>query len=122
MITPILVSIQVGRPRTRGDKSSTDSMRRQWRSAIFKEAVLGPVWLGKTNLVGDKQADRRFHGGPDKAVLAYSADHYPLWSADLGILDLPYGAFGENFTISGLSEATVRLGDIYAIGATRVQV
>lgn len=122
MNTPILVSIQVGRPKTRGDKESTDHMLRQWRSAIFKEAVIGPVWLGKTNLAGDKQADLRFHGGPDKAVLAYSADHYPLWRAELRIAELPYGGFGENFTIQGLSEATVRLGDVYAIDEARVQV
>lgn len=97
-------------------------MDRPWTTGFFKEPVEGPVWLGRTNLAGDGQADRENHGGPDKAVLAYSADHYPLWRAELNRPDLPYGAFGENFTIAGLSEETVCIGDVYAIGEVRVQV
>jgi MOSC domain-containing protein YiiM len=84
--------------------------------------VEASVWLGTTNLVGDGQANRRVHGGPDKAVLAYGADHYPLWRDELKMPDLPYGAFAENFTISSLDERSVCLGDVYAVGQTRVQV
>ena len=97
-------------------------MDRPWVTSFFKDPVDGPVWLGLTNLAGDGQADLENHGGPDKAVLAYAAAHYPLWRAELGRPDLPYGAFGENFTIAGLTEATVCIGDVYAIGEARVQV
>jgi MOSC domain-containing protein YiiM len=109
---PVLVSIQVGRPRTQGT----------WRTGFFKSAVDGPVWLGHGNLVGDGQANRRVHGGEDKAVLGYAASHYPLWRQELALPDLPYGAFAENFTLQGLTEDTVCLGDVYAVGEAVVQV
>src|SRR5712692_398768 len=81
----ILVSVQVGLPKDLGD----------WKSGISKEAVHSPVWLSRTNLEGDGQADLRNHGGPDKAVLAYSADHYPAWRNEAGLEKIEYGAFGE---------------------------
>jgi hypothetical protein len=62
------------------------------------------------------------HGGVDKAILAYSADHYPLWREELGIADLPYGAFGENFSHTDLTEQTVCLGDVWQVGEVRVEV
>ncbi len=119
MPTPQLLSIQVGAPATRGEDAISD---KDWTSGIFKTPVGGRVWLGKTNLAGDGQADLKNHGGSDRAVLAYSASHYPLWRAELALPDLPYGAFGENFTISELTEETVCLGDIYAIGDVQLQV
>ena len=97
-------------------------MDRPWVTGFFKSPVTEPVWLGRTGLAGDGQADSKNHGGPDKAVLAYAADHYPLWHAELNRSDLSYGAFGENFTIAGLSEETVCIGDVFAVGPVRVQV
>lgn len=122
MSSPVLVSIQVGQPAEYGREGAPDPLDQPWRSGIFKAPVQGPVWLGRTHLAGDGQADRRVHGGPEQAVLAYAAQHYPLWRAELGIPEMDYGAFGENFTIDGLDEETVCLGDIYRIGAARVQV
>jgi MOSC domain-containing protein YiiM len=122
MTSPQLISIQVGSPKQHGVVGSKKPMERPFQSGIFKEAVSGPVWLGSLNLAGDGQADLENHGGPFRAVLAYSADHYPVWREELGMPDLPYGAFGENFTISDLEEKTVCLGDIYEIGAVRLQV
>jgi MOSC domain-containing protein YiiM len=116
-----LLSIQVSLPRDRGSEAAREPMERAWTTAFFKEPVAGPVWLGATNLAGDRQADTRHHGGPDKAVLAYAAAHYPRWHADLG-RELPFGAFGENFTVEGQDEAAVCLGDVYAVGEARVQV
>jgi MOSC domain-containing protein YiiM len=110
---PVLMSIQVGLPRTHADG---------WRTAFFKDVVAGGVWLGPTNLAGDGQGNRKVHGGRDKAVLAYAAAHYPLWRAELERPDLPFGAFAENFTISGLDEGNVCIGDVYAIGEARLQV
>src|SRR5512142_1944575 len=89
--TPLIVSIQVGRPQLRREADGL-----VWSSAIFKQPVQGPVWLCKTNLEGDRQADLQAHGGPDKAVLAYSADHYAAWQRELNVAAIEYGAFGEN--------------------------
>lgn len=80
------------------------------------------MWVGRTNVRGDGQANRRVHGGPDKAVLAYAERHYADWRVELELPDLPYGAFAENFTVRGLDEQSVCVGDIYAVGDARVQV
>lgn len=56
------------------------------------------------------------HDGPDKAVLAYSADHYPDWRTELGVPDLPFGGFGENLALAGLTEAHVCVGDVRRVG------
>lgn len=119
---PTIVSIQIGAVRTHGAPGSADPMDQPWTSAIFKFPVQGPLWLGESKLQGDGQADRRYHGGLDKAVLAYSADHYPVWREDLGMPDLPFGAFGENLTIQGQDETAVCIGDKYRIGDALVEV
>lgn len=118
----ILLSLQVGMPKLLGKPGTTDPSERLWSTGIFKEPVTGPIWLGRTNLAGDGQADLTVHGGPDKAVLAYSAEHYPAWHAELKRDNFNFGAFGENFTIAGLNEDEVCVGDIYNIGESRVQV
>src|ERR1700686_4067031 len=112
----VLSSIQIGKPASYGSEDAADPHDKPWTTGFFKAPVEGPVWVGTTNLEGDGQADLENHGGVDKAVLAYSADHYPRWRRELGMPDLPYGAFGENFTITGLSEESVHVGDIYGIG------
>jgi MOSC domain-containing protein YiiM len=117
-----LVSIQVALPRIIDADVAPDPAGKPWFSAFGKQHVDGPVWLARHNLTGDKQGDLEHHGGLDKAVLAYSAEHYATWHAELGRDDLPHGAFGENFTIAGLDETSVCIGDIYAIGETVVQV
>ncbi|MBI3961853.1 MAG: MOSC domain-containing protein [Deinococcus sp.] len=122
MKSPILLSIQVGLPKKCGVAGAADPTDRPWTSGIFKEPVPGPVWLGQHNLAGDGQADLENHGGSHKAVLGYSADHYPSWLQELAPLTLPYGAFGENFTIAGQTEATVCLGDTYAVAEAEIQV
>jgi MOSC domain-containing protein YiiM len=110
--TARVASVQRGGIRDLGD----------WTSAFAKEPVRGAVWVGRLGLEGDQHADSRVHGGPDKAVLAYSADHYPAWRAELAPLALAFGAFAENLTIAGADEATVRLGDVLDIGEARLQV
>jgi MOSC domain-containing protein YiiM len=118
----LVASIQVGLPRHHGVDGAADAMDRPWYSGFFKVPVEGPVWLGRTQLAGDGQADMRNHGGPDKAALAYAARHYPAWREELYLPDLPHGGFGENFTILGLTEKDVCVGDTFAIGEARVQV
>lgn len=93
-------------------------------SAIAKTPAASPLWLGTHGLQGDAQADRRVHGGPEKAVHHYPWDHYAAWRADLGalpMLDAP-GAFGENVSDMGLTEDTVAVGDIFRLGGALVQV
>jgi MOSC domain-containing protein YiiM len=118
---PVLISIQVGLPRTLGTFGASDPLDRPWRTAFGKHPVEGRVHVGRGGLDGDGQASPD-HGGPEKAVLAYSADHYPRWRSELGIPDLPYGAFGENLTIGGTSEESVCIGDIFQISGAALQV
>lgn len=115
-------SIQVGLPRRAGSDDAPDGMDRSWTSGIWKEAVNGPVQCGRTNLAGDGQADLRVHGGPDKAVLAYAAAHYPSWRAELTLPGLSAGAFGENLTVEGLTERDVCIGDTVALGTAVLQL
>jgi len=120
---PIVLSIQVGKPKSIGiSEHAANPMDRTWSSAIFKDVVKGPIWLGETNLEGDEQADLKHHGGPEKAVLAYASAHYPFWQGELGLPDIPFGGFGENLTVEGLTEANVCIGDTYEIGEAVVQV
>ncbi|PRX42781.1 MOSC domain-containing protein YiiM [Planifilum fimeticola] len=112
-----LVSILTGKPRDLGGGSTPT-----WRSGICKEPADGPVWLGKTGLAGDGQADLKHHGGPDKAVLAYAEAHYPLWRKELDLSHFTPGATGENFVISRQTEEAVCIGDTYRIGKAVVQV
>lgn len=119
---PTLLSIQVALPGVYGRPDADDWMDEPWRTGFYKESVDGPRWLSQTNLAGDGQADLVNHGGPDKAVLAYAAAHYPVWRSDLARPELPYGAFGENFTVDGQTEQTVAIGDIFRLGGAIVQV
>jgi MOSC domain-containing protein YiiM len=111
-----LLSIQVGMPQELGSGENGNPDDVPFMSGIIKRSVTGPVFCKKLNLVGDAQADLVHHGGLDKAVLFYDADHYPAWRTELNLLSLPFGGFGENFTAFGLTESTVCVGDKYAIG------
>lgn len=122
MIDATLLSIQVGMPQSLGSAEAANPMNRPWTSGIYKSPVEGRIWLGKTNLVGDGQADLKVHGGPDKAVNIYPSEHYQHWLAELKIESVPFGAFGENFTTQGLLEENVCIGDVYSIDEVVVQV
>jgi MOSC domain-containing protein YiiM len=114
-----LVSVNVGTPREIGLYRGSPVI-----SAIFKEPVKEiSLYLDWLNLEGDDQADRRVHGGPDKAVYAYSADHFQAWTRELGN-EPPFvpSAFGENLTVAGWDEDSVRIGDIWAWGNALLQV
>lgn len=106
-----LLSVNVGLPRDYSWQG------RSVRTAIFKDPVTGPVRVEALNLTGDQQADLRVHGGPDKAVYTYAAEHYNFWASQLPA-DAPAepGAFGENLTTAGLLEHEVRVGDEFLIG------
>ncbi len=115
--TPRLVSVQVGTPRV------LDFHGKAWESAISKAPVQTRIRLDSTNLDGDWQCNLKYHGGPDKAVCCFSAEHYAYWQNDFGMgAEFGYGAFGENFTVAGLLEAYACIGDIYAVGTARIQI
>ena len=86
-------------------------------TAIFKDPVKGPIMVRKLNLDGDKQADLTVHGGMDKAVYSYPAEHYDYWRKQFPNMDLTWGMFGENFTTEGLMEDAVNVGDQFQIGS-----
>ena len=111
-----LTSIQVGLPRGvnwRGKSVTT---------GIFKEPVTGPVMVRTLDLDGDQQADLSVHGGPDKAVYVYPAEHYEYWRSELPGMNLPFGMFGENLTTEGLLEKEVNIGDRFRIGGAELMV
>lgn len=114
-VPPIVTSVQVGRSRL------MTLSGREVRTASFKSKVSGPGIATTEGLRGDEQADRRVHGGPDKAICIYPGEHYPHWREELG-LDLPHGAFGENLTTRGLEERAVHVGDRFRIGSVLVEV
>jgi MOSC domain-containing protein YiiM len=93
-----------------------------FKSGIFKNPVAGRVMLRKTNLDGDRQADLTVHGGPLKAVYGYASEHYSYWHAELPNEELPWGAFGENFTTEGLIETNLSMGDEYRLGSAVIRV
>ena len=111
-----VVSVNVSLPKT------VDWRGRKVTTAIFKEPVEGSVRIRRTGLVGDRQADPSVHGGPTKAVYAYPSEHYPFWRRELERAELPWGAFGENLTTEGLTEATVRIGDRLRVGSALLRV
>lgn len=116
-----VASIQVGRPQIRGSDDAENPWDRRWFSGFVKKPVDGPVALRWLNLEGDAQADLEHHGGVDKAVCCYPSVHYDGWRRELE-LPLPFGSFGENFTIDGLAEPDVCIGDVWKVGEAVVQV
>lgn len=91
-------------------------------SSIFKSPVEGRLPVRGHNIEGDRQADLRVHGGPYKAVYLYPSEHYAFWSAQLGLAELPLGAFGENLTTVGFTENDVGIGDRFRVGTAVLQV
>lgn len=114
-----LISVQVGQPVT---YAGLDDPSAEWRSGIVKRRVDGPVWLSALGLEGDGQADLRNHGGPERAVNLYPAEHYDFWRQTPGLEGMHGGAFGENFTTQGLLETTACLGDIFRVSEAVVEI
>jgi MOSC domain-containing protein YiiM len=111
-----VISVNVGLPREVAWQGQTVI------TAIFKRPVEHAVALRRLNLEGDQQADLQVHGGPYKAVYAYPSEHYEFWRQELPGMELPWGAFGENFTSEGLLEDAVCIGDRFRVGTAVVAV
>lgn len=111
-----LLSVNVGVPR------EVRSAREIVLTSIFKAPVAGRVATSGDNLAGDRQADRRVHGGRVKAVYAYPSEHYAFWRSELPDTELPWGAFGENLTTEGVLEHDLHVGDRLRVGSTELIV
>jgi MOSC domain-containing protein YiiM len=109
-----VISLNVGLPRTVNFNGQAVT------TGIFKEPVNERLRLRRLNLDGDKQADLTVHGGPDKAVYAYPAEHYSYWKKRLPNMKLPWGMFGENFTTQGLLEDQVNISDVFRVGSSEI--
>lgn len=110
-----IASVNVGRPRTV-----------QWRgrsvtTSIWKEPVDGRVAVRGVNVAGDDQADRKVHGGPDKAVYAYAAEDLDWWAAQLDRA-APPGLMGENLTTRGVEVTGAVIGEVWRVGSAHLEV
>jgi ferredoxin-NADP reductase/MOSC domain-containing protein YiiM len=113
---PRLLSVNVGLPRDVTWNGKTV------RTAVWKSPVTGRRMVRKLNVVGDAQADLAGHGGEQRAVFVYQMDSYHYWESFLGRKDFIFGQFGENFTVEGLPDNEVCIGDRYRIGDAILEV
>ncbi|MEV0456448.1 MOSC and FAD-binding oxidoreductase domain-containing protein [Catellatospora methionotrophica] len=111
-----LLTVSVGLPK------DVDWRGRTVYTGVWKQPVDGPVMLRRLNLDGDGQGDLGGHGGEQRAVLVYQQDSYRYWRQVLGRDDLVPGQFGENFTVDGLPDDEVCIGDRYRVGEAVVEV
>ena len=108
---PRLLSVNVGLPRDMTWNGKTV------RTSVWKSPVTGRRMVRKLDIDGDAQADLTGHGGENRAVFVYQMDSYHYWEIFLGRNDFAFGQFGENFTVDGLLDNEVCIGDRYRIGS-----
>ena len=111
-----LVSVNVGLPKEVSWRGKTVF------TGVFKAPVSGPRRVGRLNVDGDGQGDLAGHGGEQRAVFVYQLESYRHWERELGRDDFVHGQFGENFTVEGLSDDEVCIGDRYRIGTGLFEV
>lgn len=111
-----LLSVNVGLPR------DIEWKGRIVHTGIWKNPVQGRCRVGRLNLRGDGQGDLAGHGGEQRAVFVYQIESYRHWQAQLNRSDFVHGQFGENFTIDGLPDDAVCIGDHYEIGSALFEV
>ena len=114
--TARLLAVNVGLPRDIEWKGRTV------HTGIWKEPVIGRCRVNRLNVDGDGQGDRAGHGGEQRAVFVYQIESYRYWQEQLRRTDFAYGQFGENFTVAGLPDDTVCIGDRYQIGSALFEV
>jgi len=114
-VTGKLLSVNVGSPR------EIEWLGRREATSIWKSPVNGRLPVRGVNVAGDDQADREFHGGPDKAVYAYAREDTVWWERELG-RQLEHGVFGENLTVSGVDVTGAVVGERWEIGSAVLEV
>jgi len=121
-LKPYVRQLFTGKVKKLGDPDAKDPMKREWESGIFKQSTSEKVWLSETGLTGDEQADKKNHGGPEKALFAYPIKHYTYWQEEHGHEGFRPGAMGENIAVLEMDEYTVCIGDTYEYGDSIIQV
>jgi ferredoxin-NADP reductase/MOSC domain-containing protein YiiM len=111
-----LVSVNVGLPRDISWRGKTV------RTGIWKNPIQGPAIVRRLNIDGDGQGDLAGHGGPNRPVMVYQLDSYRYWERELGRNNFSYGQFGENFTVDGLPDSEVCIGDRYRVGSALFEI
>ena len=113
--------IYVGKIKTHGTENAEDPFDDKYVSAGFKEPINDSVFLSELGLTGDEQADKRFHGGKEKALFMYPKENYLELSCEFG-KEIPVGGNGENISIIGINERDVCVGDVYQLGESVIEV
>lgn len=121
-LEPYVHQLFRGKVKTLGDPEAKDPMKREWETGIFKQPTNEKVWLSKIGLTADQQADKKNHGGPEKALFAYPVKHYRYLQEELGRDAMQPGAMGENLAVSEMDEYTVCIGDIFEFSDCYIQV
>jgi MOSC domain-containing protein YiiM len=111
-----LVSVNASMPKT------VDHLGRRVSTGIYNEPVDGRLMVRKLNVEGDSQADLTVHGGVYKAVYVYDLENIDYWRQELRRDDLVYGHFGENFTVEGMLDDRIHIGDVFRIGGALLEV
>ena len=111
-----LLSVNVSLPK------KVRHARREVTTGIFKKPVKGSIMLRTSNLDGDGQADLVNHGGIHRAASVYPVEHYDYWQRELARDDFTFGQFGENFTVEGMLEGDIYIGDVFRVGHALVEV
>ncbi len=111
-----LLSVNVSLPKEVSYRGKTIT------TGIYKEPIEGRVALRELNLDGDGQADLRGHGGIYKAAYVYSAEYHAHWERELGREGFSFGKFGENFSVEGMTDEEVHVGDVFRVGGALVEV
>jgi MOSC domain-containing protein YiiM len=122
MDEPYVHKLFAGGVKQLGDPNATNPLDKPWQSGMFKKETDQPLWLGKTGLTGDQVADKKAHGGPEKALFAYPIKHYTYWKQDLELETIDMGAMGENLAVLEMDEFNVCIGDTFRLGEAVVQV
>ncbi len=111
-----LLSVNVSMPKEVPYRGKTIT------TGIFKEPVEGRIALRTLNLEGDGQADLKGHGGIHKAAYVFSHEYFSHWERELEREEFPYGQFGENFTVEGMTDEIIHVGDVFRVGGALVEV
>ena len=117
-----LLSIQIGMPVSYPANAESPLASKPWTTGFFKTSTSQIVTIGREGIDGDGQADLANHGGPDKAICVYPAEHFSYWRIFLNDGQMDAGGFGENFTTEGLEESQICIGDRFQIGSAIVEV
>lgn len=99
-----------------GERKEITYKNKKVSTGIFKYPIDSPIFLDSENVKGDAICDRKYHGGIQQAVYAYSLKHYDFWKPKFPNLDWQFGMFGENLTIDNLDETQIHVGDVFQVG------